>query len=480
MTIQLPDEYRRRMDLLLGEEAAAFYTALNGPVRRGLRVNTLKCTTAAFGGIFPLPLTPLPFSSAGFLIRGEWKAGADPLHHAGAYYMQEPSAMAPVGILNPRPGEAILDLCAAPGGKATGIAAALRGQGLLWANEVVRPRALILQQNLERCGVRNAVVSQAEPALLAEKLGARFDGVLVDAPCSGEGMFRKEPAALEQWSPDYIALCARRQRDILRSAARLVRPGGRLLYSTCTFAPEENERTVGAFLLEHPDFVLEDPGLAAFGRPGFSAAAVSAFSLPEEDSFPFDLPFEHCRRILPQDGGEGHFLALFRKTGDSEACPGSIIPQKFDTYGIEFKKLYKECFESEPEGVFRSFGKTVRLLPSSLPDLKGISILGAGCAAAEIKETGRGAFRLEPCHALFMAAQAEDCRQRLDLELEDPRVSAFLKGEEIDAPGRSGWTAVTVAGIVTGFGKASGGRLKNRYPKGLRLRAGQAAGRDGA
>lgn len=480
MRMRLPEEFRRRMERLLGEESAAFYAALDGPAHRGLRVNTLKCTIEAFRKRFPLPLTPVPFSPAGFLLHGDWKAGADPWHHAGAYYMQEPSAMAPAAILDPRPGEAILDLCAAPGGKATGIAAALQGRGLLWANEIVGTRAQILQQNLERCGVRNAVVSGAEPALLAEKLGARFDGVLVDAPCSGEGMFRKEPAALEQWSPGNIALCARRQRGILRSAARLVRPGGRLLYSTCTFAPEENERTVGAFLVEHPDFVLEDLGAVGFGRPGFSAPAVSAFSLPEDGPLSAAIPFERCRRILPQDGGEGHFLALFRKKGDAGVSLFSAVQTKFDTFGIEIQKLYNECFCSKPEGAFQRFGRIIRLLPASLPDLRGLPILGAGCAAAEIKETGRGAVRLEPCHALFMAVQAEDCRRLLDLDLTDPRLAAFLRGEEIDAPGCAGWTAVAASGVVTGFGKASGGRLKNRYPKGLRLRAGGSTGRNKA
>lgn len=158
----------------------------------------------------------------------------------------------------------------------------------------------------------------------------------------------------------------------------------------------------------------------------------------------------------------------------------SIVQTKFDTFGIEIQKLYNECFCSKPEGAFQRFGRIIRLLPASLPDLRGLPILGAGCAAAEIKETGRGAVRLEPCHALFMAVQAEDCRRLLDLDLTDPRLAAFLRGEEIDAPGCAGWTAVAASGVVTGFGKASGGRLKNRYPKGLRLRAGGSTGRNKA
>ena len=469
MTEKLPNEFRRRMDRLLEKEAPAFYAALTSPLHRGLRVNTLKCSIKTFRALFPEALTPVPFSPCGFEIQGEWKAGADPLHHAGAYYMQESSAMAPATVLSPRPGEWILDLCAAPGGKATGIAAALDGQGLLWANEIVGARAQILLQNIERCGVPNAVVSSAEPALLADRLGPVFDGVLVDAPCSGEGMFRKEPAALEQWSLDNIHLCAKRQRDILREAARLVRPGGRLLYSTCTFAPEENEGTIGAFLREHPEFSLADLDHAGFGRPGFSVSALAPFSLPGEE--PFDgFPFERCRRILPQDGGEGHFLALLRREEGSAPSRPLYNEPKCDTIRISSQKLYEECFSNSPKGTFAAFGKTVRLLPPGLPDLRGLPVLGAGPAAADILVTGRGATRLEPSHGLFMAARAADCRKLLDLPLDDPRLYAFLRGEEIDAPGCSGWTAVAASGIVTGFGKASGGRLKNRYPKGLRLR----------
>lgn len=219
MRMRLPEEFRRRMERLLGEESAAFYAALDGPAHRGLRVNTLKCTVEAFRKRFPLPLTPVPFSPAGFLLHGDWKAGAIPgIMRAPIICRNRPPWRRPPS-LDPRPGEAILDLCAGARRQGNRIAAALQGRGLLWANEIVGTRAQILQQNLERCGVRNAVVSGAEPALLAEKLGARFDGVLVDAPCSGEGMFRKEPGRSGTMeSRQYRAVC-RRQRGILRSAA---------------------------------------------------------------------------------------------------------------------------------------------------------------------------------------------------------------------------------------------------------------------
>ena len=513
MEISFPSEFCRRMDALLDGDAAHFYKSYALPLRRGVRANTLKCSpeklvslfsqrSGSPGGNTPR-LTPSPFAPDCFYLEGDgFKAGADPLHHAGAYYMQEPSAASAVTLLAPQPGERVLDLCAAPGGKSTQVAAALQGRGLLWSNEYVRGRAQILLQNLERCGVRNAVVSSSDAPSLCAGLPAFFDAVLVDAPCSGEGMFRKEPAALEQWSVENIRLCAARQEEILWAAAGAVAPGGRLVYSTCTFAPEENECLVARFLAAHPDYELL-PAALPFGRPGFSLDRVRPFSpgLPDPG-----FPMENCRRILPGDGGEGHFLALMRRRSESNANNSAALekdsfscdpcgkkahtapsaykttarktdrlgrkgaerlnpPFSIDTISINFKALYKSCFFSPLTADLRVAGGQVRLMPEGLPSLEGHGVLAAGIAGAELCKD-----RLEPCHALFQAADSADCVSRLDLPLEDPRLSAFLRGEAVDAPGCAGWTAVAAAGIVTGFGKAVGGRLKNRYPKGLRLR----------
>ena len=497
--ISLPAAFRQRMDRLLGVEAPRFYESYAQPLRRGVRANTLKCTPEKLCALFLGRLRPAPFSPDSFYLETDgFRAGADPLHHAGAYYLQEPSAASAVTLLAPQPGERVLDLCAAPGGKATQIAAALRGRGLLWANEYVRGRAQVLLQNLERCGVRNAVVSSRDTASLCGGLSGFFDAVLVDAPCSGEGMFRKEPAALAQWSEDNIRLCAARQAGILDAAAAALRPGGRLVYSTCTFAPEENECLVARFLAGHPDFVLLDAPLS-FGRPGFDWDRVRPFA--PALSAP-DYSLASCRRILPGDGGEGHFLALLYRRDDRAAgkeAAGSALPAEAgtprsfrpvprsgghtagrrqekgaaprrpalsdDTIRCKFINLYKECFSCAPKGEIRAGSGLVRLLPGGLPPLEGRGVLAAGIAAAEIRGD-----RLEPCHALFQSAAAADCASLLDLPPQDPRLAAFLRGEAIDAPGCAGWTGVAVAGIVTGFGKAAGGVLKNRYPKGLRLR----------
>lgn len=476
--MDLPVEFCRRMEFLLGEDYGDFMRSYRRPLMRGLRVNTLKCSVKKLQQIFPIPLLPAPFSPLGFTVNSFWKAGADPLHHAGAYYMQEPSAMSAVTVLRPLPGERILDLCAAPGGKTTQIAAELQGSGLIWANEYVRSRSQTLLQNVERCGVRNSVVSNTDPSVLAAKLPDWFDGVLVDAPCSGEGMFRKEPAALAQWSMDNIRLCAHRQKDILLSAAEMVRPGGRLVYSTCTFAPEENEWSVLRLLQARPDFELEDCKVS-FGQPGFSSHQIAPFALPEDAGLNMNIPLERCRRILPQHGGEGHFVALFRRRGGGTRPLSLYMPSEADPYIQSCAALYRECFFAPPIGRFVLFGRTVRLLPEGLPDLRGIGIPAAGVAAGEIRggNTGRHGKqplpalrpdRMEPCHSLFMSARTEDCRSLLNLSLTDPRVERYLRGEEISAPDCQGWTGVAVEGIMTGFGKVSGGTLKNRYPKGLR------------
>ncbi len=456
----LPEQFIARMQPLLGEQWNTFTQAYSHPLRRGLRINTGKIDAPRFLQLFPHPLTPAPFGKDCFYLDEEHKAGAHPLHHAGAYYMQEPSAACAATVLNAQPGEKILDLCAAPGGKTTQIATALGGTGLLWSNEYVAARARILAQNTQRWGVRNGVVSNKATGPLCEGLAGYFDGVLVDAPCSGEGMFRKEPTALEEWSVDNIHLCAARQGEILDNAAKAVRPGGRLVYSTCTFAPEENECVVAAFLDTHSDFTLEKVDVT-WGCPAFAFDTIKTFC--DVDSCTADLTY--CRRIFPHQGGEGHFVALLRRqeTAAIQSPPAYPMP-KNDANAQAAAELYRDCFTDTPAGHFVTVGDRVRLLPPALPDCKGLGVIAAGIEVAEICRN-----RLEPCHGAFLAADAAHCRRLLNLSPDDPRLHAYLHGEEIPCDGDKGWTAVAVEGVVTGFGKSAGGKLKNRYPKGLRL-----------
>jgi len=360
--------------------------------------------------------------------------------------VQEPSAASAVTVLSPQPGERILDLCAAPGGKSTQIAALLNGTGLLWSNEVVPSRAQILLSNFERIGVRAGVVSSCYPQTLCGALAGFFDRVLVDAPCSGEGMFRRDGRAAEEWSEEHVASCAVRQLAILQSAQQAVRESGVLVYSTCTFSKEENEGVVTAFLRRNSGFVLEDCG-ASFGRPGFAE--------PDGCEYNFAL----TRRIFPMDGGEGHFVAKFRRIEPNGRFP-ALQPEVAPLQGV--CELFEQNFSCPLYGTPQSFGEKTVLLPRGLPALKGLGVLRAGVLCCEAKKN-----RLEPAHALFAAAEENEVRHLCRLEPGSAEAAAFLRGEEILC-GESGYTGVSVGGAMLGFGKASGGMLKNRYPKGLR------------
>ncbi len=441
-----PKEFLSRMQALLQEEFPEFLSCLEQPYFRGLRWNPLKAPGEPLWDRLPFPVQPSPFSPLGFYFSsGEKRVGRLALHHAGAFYLQEPSASSAVTVLAPQPGERVLDLCAAPGGKSTQIAALLGGKGVIWSNEVVKKRAGILLSNIERMGVANGVVSSCHPETLCSGLAGYFDKVLVDAPCSGEGMFRKEEQARNDWSVEHVQACAARQAVILDSAAQAVREGGVLVYSTCTFSPEENEETVSQFLERHPAYCLEDCAVD-FGRPG---------RLPQ------------TRRIFPMDGGEGHFVAKLRRTAPNEASPPMHVPsrQRKDAQMESLARaMAAEIFKREPTAEIQQVGDAFVLLPEGLPSLQGLGVLRAGILLGE----GRPA-RVEPAHHLFSAARPESLRQVWDLPSGSPEIGAYLRGEEIDIPpSYRGYVGVAADGVMVGFGKAVQGRLKNRYPKGLR------------
>ena len=448
----LPEEFYHRMKELLGAQFDAFCACYESEPQRALRVNLLKISIQKFKKCFPHALKETPFSKESFVVDDSFSnPGRHPLHHAGAFYMQEPSAASAVTALSPGPGDRVLDLCAAPGGKSTQIASALEGQGLLWSNEIVPKRAKILLSNIERMGVKNAVVSACRPDVLCVRLKGFFDKILVDAPCSGEGMFRRDEQAVSDWSVEHVKACAARQLSILRSAKEALRPGGVLVYSTCTFSMEENEGVVAAFLKENPEFMLEEIK-AGFGRPGFAGIG----GVIETDK---------TRRIFPMDGGEGHFVARLRKTGGEQTAPPLYRAGRLDpaTAGL-CERLWRDIFTTSMDTVPVLAGESLLLLPDGLPDCRGLTILRAGLLLGVLRKN-----RVEPAHALFMAARAGELCQALNFSAESEEIQRFLRGEEIPVPqGTKGYTGVAVEGVVTGFGKASNGVLKNHYPKGLR------------
>ncbi len=438
------NEFLIRMKSLLGEEYDNFLEYYESDNYRGLRVNTLKCSADKLKRAIGFPLEPTPFCPDGYYIpAGVEGLGNHPLHHCGAFYIQEPSASSAVEMLGVEKGDYVLDLCAAPGGKSSQIGAKLDGTGLLWSNEIVKSRANILLSNIERMGISNAVVSNAHPEALCTELKEYFDKILVDAPCSGEGMFRKNSEAQIEWSAAHVNSCAERQLNILNSAKRSLKKGGVLVYSTCTFSREENEGVITRFLDENPDFVLEDSGVS-FGRPAL----------------------EYARRIFPMDGGEGHFAARLRKYGEPQT---DFYPENKAADDAKALDFYDSIFLNRP------FGERIEIIKDKIIILpknynipkrsaKSLSILRAGLVLGEILKN-----RIEPHHSAFMAAKPEQCVQSVDFSSESSEIKAFLHGEEIPvSTDIRGYTAVCADGITSGFGKASNGRLKNKYPKGLR------------
>ncbi len=429
----LPEKFLQRMQERLGDEYPAFLASYKAPSYRGLRVNTLKLSPADF-----LELAPAEFMLGGqitedgcsFYTEGE-RLGADPYHFAGLFYLQEPSAMR-VGELLPKKFCRVLDLCAAPGGKTTQLAAKMQGAGILIANEIDYGRAKILSENVERMGISNCAVISASPETLAERLQGYFDLVLVDAPCSGEGMFKKEENAIPAWSEENVKMCAARQKKILDCASKMLCAGGRLIYSTCTFAEEEDEWQLRDFLKAHPDFSLQ----------------------MQQKLYPHAFQ------------GEGHFMAtLSRAPSEETARIRPFCIQRNRAAEKAFSAFSADFFDGfVPDGGIHTLADgRMYLVPDGMPDLTGAHLLRLG---AELGEWNGRFFK--PAHALAMAFGT---RARRILSLTREEAKRYLRGETFSSALEDGWAVVTVDGFPLGLGKAVGGTVKNHYPKGLRLRS---------
>ncbi len=424
-----PEGWIEQLRPLLGDELPDFLRALNEPPLRGVRTRK---------GAPPLPVAgeKVPWGEDAYYLPLDSDAGATPAHEAGAYYIQEPSAMTAAAALRPLPGDRVLDLCAAPGGKSTQLAAMMAGDGVLVCNEPVPGRAQVLSRNLERMGVKNAVAVCALPEDLSPRWPAFFDKILVDAPCSGEGMFRRHPETREEWTPSSPAGCAGRQARILHHAAMMLRPGGRLAYSTCTFNATENEGVIEAFLKEHPDFHL-----VPFSLPGLPAC-------------------DGMLRVWPHLAkGEGHFAALLQKDGDAQKKQAVFdlpAPSK-NEMALTQAFLQEHIAEAvHPNAVFA--GKT-SAVPDELPPLKGVRVLRLGLRIGEVK----GKIFL-PDHALALA-----CPSLRTIPVTEDQARAYQAGQVLPVDEKlRGFYTPTLDGLNLGWGKASEGQLKNHYPKGLR------------
>lgn len=456
--MELPQEFVQRMHRLLGQEAQAFFAGYTeAPRRQGLRINRLKLADPQPLLEAGFTLSAVPWAPDGWFYPDSQRPGKHLYHDAGLYYIQEPSAMAPAVLLDARPGERVLDLCAAPGGKSTQIASDMQGEGLLICNEIHPGRAKILSQNIERMGIRNAVVLSESPERLAERFFGFFDRILVDAPCSGEGMFRKEPAALEQWSPALVQQCARRQAAILDAAAGMLCPGGRLVYSTCTFSPEENEGAVSEFLERHPEFELQ----AVPGHEKFSPGRGDWVSNPARG-------IESTMRLWPHKlEGEGHFAAVLRKREDVGGIQAVAVQETVQASGAQWKDYlsFMDAALAEPvRDRLLLFGESVYRLPQDTPSLQKLKVVRPGWQLGSFRKN-----RFEPAHALAMGLDGPQAAQSVCFDVDAPELRDYLRGMTISSqqPG-GGWRLVVADTFVLGWAKLSQGILKNHYPKGLR------------
>lgn len=460
--MNLPKEFAQKMEKILGTGYEDFIKSYEEPRNFGLRVNTAKISVQEFQKIAPFHLEKIPWISNGFYYQEEDRPSRHPFYYAGLYYLQEPSAMTPASRLTVTPGEKVLDLCAAPGGKATELGAKLNGEGLLVANDISASRARALLKNVEVFGIPNSFLINEVPGKISGEFAGFFDKILVDAPCSGEGMFRKEPEVAKAWYPEKPADCAKIQRDIVCNAVKMLRPGGQMLYSTCTFSPEENEQIIAFILSEYPEMSIVEID----GYEGFATGCPALADGNEE--------LRKCVRIWPHKmSGEGHFMALLKKAGEV-GCDIAAAKQSVKRLGKEERRLLDEFFVNVHMKLDMDYIEVrkgqVYYITKSLGERRGITFLRNGLYLGEIKKN-----RFEPSQAFAMALKKEEYAAVVDLDWTDDRVTRYLKGETIDVGDitlskEKGWRLVCVSGYPLGWGKLGNGVLKNKYLAGWRMK----------
>ncbi|OGO28598.1 MAG: hypothetical protein A2Z16_07675 [Chloroflexi bacterium RBG_16_54_18] len=492
----LPVQFTALMEALLGHEFPSFINSLDSQIT-GLRTNTLNISPEILRELLPYQLESVPWSKSGFWIseiddvEALPRPGRLPYHAAGLFYIQDPTAMVVAELLQPLPGELILDLCAAPGGKTTHISSLMGNRGTIIANEIHPGRVWELAENLARCGVRNTIVTNDTPERLSQRFGPIFDRVLVDAPCSGEAMFAKSETARREWSMKLVESCSLRQSTILEQAANLVRPGGILAYSTCTFNPIENETVVARFVQNHTKFRILDgkqlPG-SSNGRPDW---------LGKESAF---REIEYAIRLWPHlSPGDGHFVVVLQRMPE-ESYPGKKhagyrpCPKPEADIFADFCNENLRVAQSKVSGSAANTGNSISLLnrneamvelqnngrivlvrdrlyliPEIMPDLAGLRVIHPGWWLGTIRQGDHNRFRrFEPSHSLAMALKADDCVRSTGWRNSDPEVIDYLRGKTFPSMGEKGWVLSTVDSFSLGWAKRVGNILKNHYPRGLR------------
>lgn len=459
--MNLPIEFEKKMKAFLGDEWDDFLYSYDNNRFQALRFNTLKVQSPEerMRILKTLKISSdkkVSWANEAYYFDENVRPGKHPYHEMGLYYIQEPSAMSAAALLAPKPGMRVLDLCAAPGGKSTQLATYLGDSGLLVSNEINTQRSRILSQNIERMGIKNAIVTNEDSFVLASHFPGFFNAIQVDAPCSGEGMFRKLPEAIEQWSMENVAICAARQKEILDNAAVMLKPGGVIVYSTCTFSKEENEDVIEYFLERHPDFTLEE-----------------------------------MERFWPHKvDGEGHFVAKLVRRGSVDTDLKADRKNKKNKNSKNRKNETKPALTKENMKLLSEFldetisedmaawiknsrlvmfGEQLYRLPDMEVDIKGLKVQRAGLHIGEFKKQ-----RFEPSHSLALALKLSEAKNVVKLTWDDPQTTGFFNGQsvmlsdELAAECKKGWALVCVDGYPAGWGKVNGAQVKNHYPKGLR------------
>ena len=459
--MNLPIEFEKKMKAFLGNEWDDFLYSYDNNRFQALRFNTLKVQSQEerMRILKTLKISSekkVSWANEAYYFDENVRPGKHPYHEMGLYYIQEPSAMSAAALLAPKPGMRVLDLCAAPGGKSTQLATYLGDSGLLVSNEINTQRSRILSQNIERMGIKNAIVTNEDSFVLASHFPGFFNAIQVDAPCSGEGMFRKLPEAIEQWSMENVAICAARQKEILDNAAVMLKPGGTIVYSTCTFSREENEDVIECFLERHPDFTLEE-----------------------------------MERFWPHKvDGEGHFVAKLVRRGSVDTDLKADRKTKKNKNSKNRKNETKPALTKENMKLLSEFldetisedmaawiknsrlvmfGEQLYRLPDMEVDIKGLKVQRAGLHIGEFKKQ-----RFEPSHSLALALKLNDAKNVVKLTWDDPQTTGFFNGQSVmlsdeqTAECKKGWALVCVDGYPAGWGKVNGAQVKNHYPKGLR------------
>lgn len=477
--MNLPIEFEKKMKAFLGNEWDDFLYSYDNNRFQALRFNTLKVQSPEerMRILKVLGISSdkrVSWANEAYYFDENVRPGKHPYHEMGLYYIQEPSAMSAAALLAPKPGMRVLDLCAAPGGKSTQLATYLGDSGLLVSNEINTQRSRILSQNIERMGIKNAIVTNEDSFVLASHFPGFFNAIQVDAPCSGEGMFRKLPEAIEQWSMENVAICAARQKEILDNAAVMLKPGGTIVYSTCTFSKEENENVIEYFLERHPDFTLEE--MERFwphkvdGEGHFVAKLVRRGSVNELGA-DYDVCEDSCNKV--EDTG----LKVDRKTKKNKNSKNRKNETKPALTKENMKLLSEFLDETISEDMAAwiknsrlvMFGEQLYRLPDMEVDIKGLKVQRAGLHIGEFKKQ-----RFEPSHSLALALKLSEAKNVVKLTWDDPQTTGFFNGQSVmlsdeqTAECKKGWALVCVDGYTAGWGKVNGTQVKNHYPKGLR------------